>query len=137
MVQSSSPETGFLCLTVTMSIPNPLPTLGQRRGSGHTVPSSQSSPVAVVGGQRVGDVPPGHQEESAPDVPDTADRDEDEGGLDGDAPFIKELQRKGDRSAQQSGSHQHYSRRPRGGHKPTSLHGCMGKRLWCPHTAEQ
>ena len=38
-------------------------------------------------------MPPGHQEESAPDMPGTADRDEDEGGLDGDALFIKELQK--------------------------------------------
>lgn len=82
-------------------------------------------------------MPPGHQEESAPDVPDTADRDEDEGGLDGDALFIKELQRRGDRSAQQSRSHQHHSRRAKAGHKPTSLPGCMDRKLWRPRTAEQ
>lgn len=61
----------------------------------------------VVGGQRVGDVPPGHQEESAPDMPGTADRDEKEGGLDGDALFIKELQKQEGKG--QRDSHVHTS----------------------------
>lgn len=51
-------------------------------------------PIAVVGGQRVGDVPPGHQEEGTPNMPDAADREKDEGGPEADALFIKELQKK-------------------------------------------
>ena len=64
------------------------------RGSGHTITGPQALPIAVVGGQWVGDVTPGHQEESTPNMPGTADRDEDEGGPEVNAPFIKELQRK-------------------------------------------
>lgn len=52
-------------------------------------------------------MPPGHQEESAPDMPGTADRDEKEGGLDGDALFIKELQKQEGKG--QRDSHVHTS----------------------------
>lgn len=39
-------------------------------------------------------MPPRHQEESTHNMPHTADREEDEGGPEADALFIKELQKK-------------------------------------------
>lgn len=54
----------------------------------------QCLPVAVVGGQWVGDVASGHQEESTHNMPGTADREEDEGGPEADPLLIKQLQKK-------------------------------------------
>ena len=62
------------------------------------VTRSQSLPVAVVGGQWIGDVASGHQEESAPNMPGTADRKEDEGGPEADTPLVKQLQKEEDDS---------------------------------------
>jgi hypothetical protein len=51
-------------------------------------------PIAVVGRQWVGDMSLGHQKESTRNVPDTADRHEDEGRPEADALLVKQLWRK-------------------------------------------
>lgn len=51
-------------------------------------------PITVVGRQWVGDMSPRHQEKSASNMPDTADRQEEEGIPEADVAFMKELWRK-------------------------------------------
>lgn len=83
-----------------------------------TVTRSQSLPVAVVRGQWVGDMPSGHQEESTPNMPGTEDGKEDEGGLEADTLFMKELQKKEGKVSITPISVEYYSQHPKGQSKP-------------------
>lgn len=97
LAQSHCPVTGFLC-PACPSVPPLASHRRSGRGLGPTVTRLQSLPVAVVGGQWIGDVASGHQEESAPNMPGTADRKEDEGSPEADAPLVKQLQKEEDDS---------------------------------------
>lgn len=80
-------------------------------------------PVAVVGRQWVRDMSLGHQKQSPSYMPDTADRQEDEGRPEADALLIKKLWRK-------RATHQDSTSTPRSTTDPSQKCGEKPKCLW-------